>query len=339
MCLDDDDLFRIFENTIHDPRPEWYVGDPCYAINNHFWQDFCDEVSKFSHDALEGTGVNFVFHGTECSIYNSGLGGDGSFTVKGLEFKVDSGMLSVLPARLVSNDCVGGHRIRSRLRPVFDTDTNNPHISLCFNGDTQFVSDGHTECDGCGEWRMDNDTWSNNDGETVCVECYEEEEEGEVTDENGIDKWLKDFHAELNNKASGLIDKAHYSMVIPRTEDARMNMLMFTGVALEEKKNTRLMLLTNHSLGSIKSKHLNEMCKNIDILNIDDSLYCSKLLKKFIKHFNRVDDTLSIYGSKDEGAPIRIISPCRDWEFLLAARHSDAGTEHYTKVELEKELW
>ena len=155
-----------------------------------------------------------------------------------------------------------------------------------------------------------------------------------------IDKWLKDFHAEpTNNLASGLIDKAHTSMVIPRTEDARMSMLMFTGVALEEKKNTRLMLFTNHSHGSIKSKQLNELCKGIDIVNINDSIYCTKLLKKFIKHYNRVDDTLSIYGSKDEGAPIRIISPCRDWEFLLAARHSEDGIEDYTKVELEKELW
>ena len=179
--LDDDDLFGIFVDTIHDPRPEWYVGDPCYAINNYYWQDFCDEVSKFSHDALEGTGANFEFHGHQCYVYNSGLGGDGSFTVKGLHFGVDSGMLSVLPARLVGKQIDGGgHMIRSRLRPVFDIDTNNfPHISLCSNGSTQFVNDGHTECDGCGEWRRSNDTWSNNDGETVCVECYEEEEEGE----------------------------------------------------------------------------------------------------------------------------------------------------------------
>mgnify|MGYP003140592417 CR=1 FL=1 len=159
------------------------------------------------------------------------------------------------------------------------------------------------------------------------------------------EKWLKIFDAELNDKASGLIDGQHTSMVIPRTEAARMDMLMFTGVALEEKKNTRLMLSTNHSLGSIKSKHLNEMCKNIDILNIGGSLYCSKLLKNFIKHYKRVGDTLSMYGSQplvageEGGTPIRIISPCRDWEFLLAARHSDAGTEHYPKVELEKELW
>ena len=70
--------------------------------------------------------------------------------------------------------------VRSRLRPVFEIDTNNfPHISLSFSGSTQFVTAGHIECDGCGEWRVDWDTWSNNDGETVCVECYEEEEEGE----------------------------------------------------------------------------------------------------------------------------------------------------------------
>ena len=173
-------MFGIFVDTIHDPRPEWYVGDPCYAISKYLWQDFCDKVNTHSHDALEGDGVEFDFSGHKAYVYNSGLGGDGSFTVKGLDFCVDSGMLSVLPARLVGGDCKGGHMVRSRLRPVFEIDTNNfPHISLSFSGSTQFVTAGHIECDSCGEWRVDWDILSNNDGETVCVECYEEEEEGE----------------------------------------------------------------------------------------------------------------------------------------------------------------
>ena len=157
------------------------MGDPCYAISDYFWQDFCDKVNTYSHDALEGDGVEFDFNGHRVYVYNSGLGGDGSFTVKGLRFGGDAGLLSVLPARLGGKPTHGGgHMVRSRLRPVFDIDTNNfPHISLSFSGSTQFVNDGYTECDGCGEWRMNNDTWSNNDGETVCVECYEEEEEGE----------------------------------------------------------------------------------------------------------------------------------------------------------------
>tara|TARA_R100000388_G_scaffold53940_1_gene39989 strand:- start:3092 stop:4015 length:924 start_codon:yes stop_codon:yes gene_type:complete len=177
----DDELFGIFVDTIHDPRPEWYVGDPCYAINDYFWQDFCAQVNTYSHDALEGDGVEFDFNGYRAYVYNSGLGGDGSFTVKGLHFGVDAGLLSVLPAQLVGKEMNGGgHMVRSRLRPVFEIDTDNfPHISLSFGGSTQFANDGHIECDGCGEWRRSNDTWSNNDGETVCVECYEEEEEGE----------------------------------------------------------------------------------------------------------------------------------------------------------------
>tara|TARA_R100000406_G_scaffold23452_2_gene14905 strand:+ start:10478 stop:11395 length:918 start_codon:yes stop_codon:yes gene_type:complete len=177
MCFDEDAIFELFADTIHDPRPEWYIGDPCYAINDHFWDDFCKEVSKFSHDGLEGDGIEFEFMGNKCYVYNSGLGGDGSFNVHGREFCVDAGLVSVLPARLVDEDRQGGHMVRSRLRPVFDIDTNNfPHITLTLDGDTQFANGGHLECDGCGEWRMINDTWSNNDGETVCVECEEEED-------------------------------------------------------------------------------------------------------------------------------------------------------------------
>jgi len=181
MSFDEDAIIELFTDTIHDPRPEWYIGDPCYAINDYLWGDFCDKVSKFSHDALEGTGIEFEFMGNQCYVYNSGLGGDGSFNVHGRKFAVDAGLVSVLPARIVDDENIrSGHIVRSRLRPVFDIDTNNfPHITLTLDGNTQFANGGHLECDGCGEWRMINDTWSNNDGETVCVECHPEEDEEE----------------------------------------------------------------------------------------------------------------------------------------------------------------
>ena len=166
---------EVFANTIHDPRPEWYVGDPCYAINDHFWQEFCDKVSKFSHDALEGDGIEFEFHGHKAYVYNSGLGGDGTVKVHGLEFGVDAGILSVLPAALVSDDANGGHFVRSQLRPVFDIDTNHfPHVTLTLNGNIAYDESNHTECDYCGEWKHDNDTYTDNAGYITCG-CEEEE--------------------------------------------------------------------------------------------------------------------------------------------------------------------
>jgi hypothetical protein len=180
LGLDEDGIFGIFVDTIHDPRPEWYVGDPCYAIADHEWHEFLENIPY--DDRLEGNGIEFEWkYGYKAYVYNSGLGGDGSFNVHGLNFNVDAGLVSVLPAALVSNESIkGGHMVRSRLRPVFDIDTNEfPHITMTLSGSTQFANGGNLECDGCGEWRMINDTWSNNDGETVCVECYEEEDEGE----------------------------------------------------------------------------------------------------------------------------------------------------------------
>ncbi len=166
---------EIFENTIHDPRPEWYVGDPCYAINEHYWQDFCNEVNSRSHDALEGDGVEFVFRGHKAYVYNSGLGGDGTVKVHGLEFGVDAGLLSVLPAALVSDDGNGGHFVRSQLRPVFDIDTHHfPHVTLTLNGNIAFDESNHTECDYCGEHAHDNDTYTDKAGYITCG-CEEEE--------------------------------------------------------------------------------------------------------------------------------------------------------------------
>ena len=109
----------------------WYVGDPCYAINEETWQNFCDILSNYNHAALEGDGVQFSWNwidnkcrtrvsddDAECAcgceeyfadcpqdktgtsrvyVYNSGLGGDGSINLGNHRLGVDAGLLSVLP--------------------------------------------------------------------------------------------------------------------------------------------------------------------------------------------------------------------------------------------------
>lgn len=181
--LDDAQIQEVFIDTIHDRRPEWYIGDPCYAINDHFWYEFIENIPN--DDRLEGDGIEFEFHGHKAYVYNSGLGGDGSFNVHGRKFSVDAGLVSVLPAALVSKNLgwdgvAGGHMVRSRLRPVFDIDTYNfPHITLTLDGYTAHDVMGKVECDDCDEWWDDNDMQTDANGNYLCYECYEEVEEGD----------------------------------------------------------------------------------------------------------------------------------------------------------------
>ena len=182
----------------------WYIGDPCYAIEDERWEEFCQTLwdkekelkvqsGSDNYDPLEGDGLSFNWEwidedGDERTnrvyVYNSGLGGDGSVDVmNGL--CVDAGLLSVMPIGLckgLTETSVGKHDcyavVDSQFRPVFDINTmHHPHILLTIDGEIHQDNTGYQECDECGEWKHDNDIiWSNTQG-AVGDCCYLGEEE------------------------------------------------------------------------------------------------------------------------------------------------------------------
>ena len=171
----------------------WYIGDPCYAIEDDRWSEFCDMIGRFKSEALEGSGIEFKWYwideeGDErvhrVRVYNSGLGGDGSFELHGYKFSVDAGLLSVLPIEIcgeLSNEekTVGAHGgyaiVDARFRPVWEINTDHfPHISLDINGTIQTVTDGYEECDACGEMTYENNMVYNDHQGAVCCGCEEE---------------------------------------------------------------------------------------------------------------------------------------------------------------------
>lgn len=183
----------------------WYIGDPCYAIEDERWDEFLKimwakekELKAVAYDEnydpLEGDGLSFNWEwidedGDERTsrvyVYNSGLGGDGIVNVQG-GLCVDAGLLSVMPIGLckglIETTSVGNYRchavVESQFRPVFDIDTDNhPHILLTIDGEIQQDNTGYQECDECGEWKLDADIiWSNTQG-AVGDCCYLGEEE------------------------------------------------------------------------------------------------------------------------------------------------------------------
>lgn len=182
----------------------WYVGDPCYAINEETWQDFCNIIFTYKHSALEGSGVQFGWENHRVYVYNSGLGGDGSIELGKHRLGVDAGLLSVLPLevchRLTDAEKTHGEHgchsiIDSHYRPVFDISTDEfPNVTLeytesVFNPQTGFIERGktitlndtsdHTQCDVCGGWETDFNMMYNNHQGAACYACYEEEEDEE----------------------------------------------------------------------------------------------------------------------------------------------------------------
>ena len=74
------------------PAGEYYMGDPCYVIDEDLWDKFCDVY-------FQGEGV-FEFEGHQVFAVSTAYG-DGSYTDNlGNEYGVDAGMIGLIPLAL-----------------------------------------------------------------------------------------------------------------------------------------------------------------------------------------------------------------------------------------------
>ena len=154
-------------------------------------------------------------------------------------------------------------------------------------------------------------------------------------------KWLKDFDISTKDNISGLLDLMCCASVIPIKPKAQMNVLLECGYAVDNDANKKYYEDTPNLIGTILVRALKPMLK--DNVLIGKSVFDSKKLTLFTKHYRRADDRLTIYGGSKNGI-IRMVSPCGDWLFLLAPIVEDLDTQfnHASVIELdeiEKELW
>ena len=153
-------------------------------------------------------------------------------------------------------------------------------------------------------------------------------------------KWLKDFDISMKDNISGFIDLLCCASVIPIKPKAQMNVLLECGYAVDNDANKEYFERTPNPLGTILVRALKPML-NGNVL-IGKSVFDSKKLRLFTKHYRRADDRLTIYGG-DKNSIIRMLSPCGDWLFLLAPVIDDMDTQFNdaSVIELEdtKELW
>ena len=71
------------------PAGKYYVGNPCYHINNEKWSDYCDQV-VFAQDKKT------VFNGKNTCCFNTAYG-DGCYQDQfGNNYGVDAGLIGVV---------------------------------------------------------------------------------------------------------------------------------------------------------------------------------------------------------------------------------------------------
>jgi len=97
------------ETKVHEfPPGRYYVGDPCYVIDNTDWDILGENTAWFGcdPDKLPVSNYNdgvFEFNGHKCFAYHTQWG-DGVYTFGRMEFGVDAGLLSVIPVEAIKDD-------------------------------------------------------------------------------------------------------------------------------------------------------------------------------------------------------------------------------------------
>jgi len=94
------------------PAGKYYVGDPCYVIDNAKWDDFLEAwYEPFGGDGNKAAAAVFEFEGHSVFVTDTNTG-DGIFEDQhGAVYPVDAGMIAAIPVALVkrkiNRDCPG----------------------------------------------------------------------------------------------------------------------------------------------------------------------------------------------------------------------------------------
>ena len=164
-----------FADTIHDPTPAWYIGDPCYALDKYYYEDLIDATNDKS---IGDNGLDVELPNGRITVYNSGLGGDGEVKIADYSLCVDSGLLCVMSADMVRHNPDGGEIIRAKFRPVFETNADNfPPVMLTIDKDVYTMTEGFQDCDYCGETYREETMDVDGVGYITCGCEYNENEE------------------------------------------------------------------------------------------------------------------------------------------------------------------
>ena len=166
----------------------FYVGDPCYVIDDDRWHDFCEMLwAKEAKEGVQnrhnpyGVGLRWPLRDgskVDVQVFDS-PGGDTTWTFDNLlddegnkvSLPVDAGLLAIVPIEACEREDMGGV---SSLGSVWGT---LPNLEVWVDGKHAVQLNGvndnsHIECDECGDLENGDAMMNNCDGYFVCYMCY-----------------------------------------------------------------------------------------------------------------------------------------------------------------------
>ena len=178
---------------------KWYVGDPCYVIDEERWHIFCDRLFAVEHHLKETGGEtdgpknirwstkdrhNSYGNTVNVEVRHS-PGGDGCWSFdyrddlgKKISLGVDAGLLAIVPVELCESATVGDNSGAWFVdRPTLETEGHLWHgkMMVKLNGCRDL---SNVDCYECGDTvHQDEMSYCEALGADVCPDCWRDEEE------------------------------------------------------------------------------------------------------------------------------------------------------------------
>ena len=150
-------------------------------------------------------------------------------------------------------------------------------------------------------------------------------------------KILKDWN-DTHDKSDCFVNESHTSGLAPYSENiltADDREKVFTGMIdrLIARSDWTLLGMEHSKTLMRKIRDAKESPKTYAIMLIGDSLYDTRLVYDYIKHYQRKDDVIRIFkmSNATEDAPI-LLTTNQEWYCIIAPRMEAEGYENHSKT-------
>ena len=144
------------------------------------------------------------------------------------------------------------------------------------------------------------------------------------------EKWMEgknnplQFTSSVTKNASGLLHELEYLLIVPRTEQARMDMMLNWGFVYNEEPNKNFFNITKtKTREGIGCNDLRIQTNKGGLIQFNKCFYDAKLIRSINRHYKRVVDAMIFSGGDSingSATPLRIDTPCGDWAVFIAPR-------------------
>jgi len=153
-------------------------------------------------------------------------------------------------------------------------------------------------------------------------------------------KWIEgknnplQFTGSVTRNASGLIHELEVLLIVPRSERARMDMMLNWGQPYNGERNNGFFNITNTNYKASRDCNTLRMQTNEgELIQVNESFFDPKLIRFVNQHYKRVADTMEFSGGASVNgfaSPLRMDTPCGDWTVFIAPRVEETTPESKT---------